>query len=83
MRLIHFLAEADIDSAESWIKIRPLIINLVSNEWLAQIRSHLADSMLLLDDSEAHSEPDVNEEDDRGPGKQSPHLSRSLFAVDN
>ena len=81
LRLIHFLAEADIDSAESWIKIRPLIINLVSNEWLEQIRSHLADSLLLLDE-------DVEEGAQDAPSPlpttaktmQSPHISRSLFA---
>ena len=54
LRLINYFAEADVDSGESWIKIRPLIINLVSNEWLEQIRSHLGENLLLVDD-----EPDA------------------------
>lgn len=80
LRLVHFMAEADIDSGESWIKIRPLIINLVNNEWLAQIRNHLAENLLLVDE-----EQDVDMEDDESKDtrkKASPHLNRSLFATD-
>ena len=81
LRLVHFMAEADIDSGESWIKIRPLIINLVNNEWLAQIRNHLAENLLLVDE-----EQDVDMEDDESKDtrkKASPHLNRSLFATDS
>lgn len=81
LRLIHFFAEADIDSGESWIKIRPLIINLVSNEWLEQIRTHLTDNMLLAnEDGEISEEP----QDSAAPQsrKSSPHLNRSLFAAE-
>lgn len=80
LRLVHFMAEADIDSGESWIKIRPLIINLVNNEWLAQIRNHLAENLLLVDE-----EQDLDMEDDESKDtrkKASPHLNRSLFATD-
>lgn len=80
LRLVHFMAEADIDSGESWIKIRPLIINLVNNEWLEQIRNHLADNLLLVDEAQ---ELDNDEADAQHARKKaSPHLNRSLFATD-
>lgn len=80
LRLVHFMAEADIDSGESWIKIRPLIINLVNNEWLAQIRNHLSENLLLVDEEQEL----VAEDGDIkvAPKKNSPHLNRSLFATD-
>lgn len=80
LRLVHFMAEADIDSGESWIKIRPLIINLVNNEWLAQIRNHLAENLLLVEE-----EQEINADGDDTKverKKASPHLNRSLFATD-
>ncbi|WP_049629975.1 DUF4194 domain-containing protein [Cellvibrio sp. pealriver] len=78
LRLINFFAEADIDSGESWIKIRPLIISLVSNEWLEQIRNHLAGNLLLVD------EETDEQQDNSSPSskKSSPHLNRSLFAAE-
>ncbi|WP_323814592.1 DUF4194 domain-containing protein [Cellvibrio sp. NN19] len=79
LRLINFFAEADIDSGESWIKIRPLIINLVSNEWLEQIRTHLADNLLLIDDESEESQEDSESVSSR---KVSPHLNRSLFTAE-
>lgn len=42
LRLIHYVQEADLDQTDNWIKIRPLIINLVTNEWLDKIRGELA-----------------------------------------
>lgn len=79
LRLINFFAEADIESGESWIKIRPLIINLVSNEWLAQIRNHLVDNALLV-----ANDVDEDAENDQPkkivPKKSTPHLTQSLFA---
>ncbi|HEY8942388.1 MAG TPA: DUF4194 domain-containing protein [Cellvibrio sp.] len=80
LRLVHFMAEADIDSGESWIKIRPLIINLVNNEWLAQIRNHLADNLLLVDDDAEES--DESSLETRTAKKSAPHINRSLFATD-
>src|SRR6187431_23629 len=80
LRLINFFAESDIDSSESWIKIRPLIINLVNNEWLEQIRNHLAENLLLVDE-----ETDDQEQDDSAEPKtrkSAPHLNRSLFAAE-
>ena len=77
LRLIHFFAEADVDSSESWIKIRPLIINLVSNEWLHQVRTSLADSLLLVEDEPENSE-------DSAPAsktKASPKITQSIFDV--
>lgn len=81
LRLVHFMAEADIDSGESWIKIRPLIINLVNNEWLAQIRNHLADNLLLADD-DAEEADDESSAETRAAKKSAPHINRSLFATD-
>lgn len=80
LRLVHFMAEADIDSGESWIKIRPLIINLVTNEWLEQIRNNLAENLLLVDEEQ---EADTNTDDlNSAQKKSSPHINRSLFAAD-
>ncbi|PUA26412.1 MAG: hypothetical protein B0W54_21835 [Cellvibrio sp. 79] len=81
LRLVHFIAEADIDSGESWIKIRPLIINLVNNEWLAQIRNHLADNLLLVDEESEESD-DESSTETRAAKKSAPHINRSLFATD-
>ncbi len=80
LRLVHFMAEADIDSGESWIKIRPLIINLVTNEWLEQIRTNLTDNILPADEEQ---DADVdNATTHSAQQKSSPHINRSLFAVD-
>jgi len=75
LRLINYFAEADVDSGESWIKIRPLIIQLVSNEWLNQIRTNLADNSLLVED-------DPNQEEivpAKAAKKPAPHLTKSIF----
>ena len=80
LRLINFFAESDIDSSESWIKIRPLIINLVNNEWLEQIRNHLAENFLLVDEETDEQEQDESAEPK--PRKSAPHLNRSLFAAE-
>ncbi len=80
LRLINFFAESDIDSTESWIKIRPLIINLVNNEWLEQIRNHLAENLLLADE-----ETDGQYQAESTGSKTrttAPHLNRSLFAAE-
>lgn len=80
LRLINFFAESDIDSSESWIKIRPLIINLVNNEWLEQIRNHLAENLLLVDEETDEQEQDESAEPKSR--KSAPHLNRSLFAAE-
>ncbi|MCE3251690.1 MAG: hypothetical protein K0Q67_700 [Cellvibrio sp.] len=80
LRLINFFAESDIDSSESWIKIRPLIINLVNNEWLEQIRNHLAENLLLVDEEVDDQEQDESAEPISR--KSAPHLNRSLFAAE-
>lgn len=80
LRLINFFAESDIDSSESWIKIRPLIINLVNNEWLEQIRNHLAENLLLVDEETDDKERDESPEPKAR--KSAPHLNRSLFAAE-
>lgn len=80
LRLINFFAESDIDSSESWIKIRPLIINLVNNEWLEKIRNHLAENLLLVDEElETSSDTDIARPADV---KSTPHFNRSLFAAE-
>lgn len=63
LRLIHYIQEADLDQAENWIKIRPLIINLVTNEWLDKIRTDLAAHSALMDE-------DKTEQDDTTPTSQ-------------
>ena len=78
LRLINYFAEVDMDSGESWIKIRPLIINLVSNEWLNQIRTHLADNLLLVEDEQEQDEIEVKK-----PKKISPHLTKSIFDTES
>jgi len=80
LRLINFFGESDIDSSESWIKIRPLIINLVNNEWLEQIRNHLAENLLLVDEEVDDQETDESAEPKSR--KSAPHLNRSLFAAE-
>jgi hypothetical protein len=80
LRLINFFAESDIDSSESWIKIRPLIINLVNNEWLEKIRNHLAENLLLVDeDVEEPGDADIERP---ASVKSTPHFNRSLFAAE-
>ena len=76
LRLINYFAETDVDSIESWIKIRPLIIQLVSNEWLNQIRNHLADNLLLVEE-----EPEENAPPAKDAKKISPHVTKSIFDV--
>lgn len=73
LRLIHFVNEADLDQGESWIKIRPLIVNLVSNEWLEAIRQDAKLGNHLLTQSQADGEPTdtpVNVEDALQAGQQ-------------
>lgn len=81
LRLINFFAESDIDSGESWIKIRPLIINLVNNEWLEQIRNHLAENLLLVEES-VGEDGDHESPTESNSRKSAPHLNRSLFAAE-
>lgn len=50
LRVIHYVQDTDVDQAENWVKIRPLIINLVSNEWLTSIRTDLAAQDKIDDD---------------------------------
>lgn len=78
LRVVNFFAEVDIDSGESWIKIRPLIINLVSNEWLEQIRLNLAENLLLVEEDMDEQQ----ESESPSSPKSSPHFNRSLFAAE-
>jgi len=41
LRLIHYAQEADLEQADSWIKVRPLIVNLVNNDWLDNLKHDL------------------------------------------
>lgn len=74
LRLIQYFGEADVESGESWIKIRPLILNLVSNEWLEQVRQNLSAAGLLGDDPDDSS-------DATKPTQKSvtPSITASLF----
>ena len=85
LRLVSYFGDADVDSNESWIKIRPLIINLVSNEWLENIRQHLVDNqMLLAEEPETESSETPTPGNKQAPSKKTaPHMARSLFADNN
>jgi len=41
LRLIHYAQEADLEQTDSWIKVRPLIVNLVNNEWLDNLKQDI------------------------------------------
>lgn len=62
LRLVHFLSETDVDSGESWIKIRPLIISLVSNEWLDRLRENLTANQFLLEDQDLFEVDEIQHE---------------------
>lgn len=78
LRVIHYVHEADLDQGESWIKIRPLIINLVTNEWLDRIRTDLAAHGALMEEGE---EEEGKEEREKGIEKQNSKVDKhSLFS---
>lgn len=41
LRLIYYAQESDLEQTDSWIKVRPLIVNLVNNEWLENLRQDI------------------------------------------
>lgn len=47
LRVIHYLQEADLEQNDAWIRIRPLIIHLVNNDFLAAIRAQLMQAGVL------------------------------------
>jgi len=53
LRLIHYVQDADLDQADTWIRIRPLVINLVNNEFLASLRAEFSESDLIVDEGES------------------------------
>ncbi len=53
LRLIHYVQDADLDQADTWIRIRPLVINLVNNEFLASLRTEFSESDLIADEGES------------------------------
>ncbi|WP_051235722.1 DUF4194 domain-containing protein [Marinimicrobium agarilyticum] len=55
LRLIHYAHEADLEQSDSWIKVRPLIVNLVSNDWLDNLKQAI--------ESEATPAPEEAEPD--------------------
>lgn len=58
MRLIHYANEADLDTGDGWLRIRPTIISIVSNEWLANVTAGLAGDA-LADTSDTASSGDT------------------------
>ncbi|WP_439509818.1 DUF4194 domain-containing protein [Marinimicrobium koreense] len=57
LRLIHYAQETDLEQTDSWIKVRPLIVNLVNNEWLENLRQDIeADAPPTDDTDEAEPE---------------------------
>lgn len=59
LRLIHYMQEADLDESESWIKVRPLVVNLVTNEWLEKIRRDVGGLVPSASDIEVVEEQKV------------------------
>lgn len=49
LRVISYAQEADLEQDDSWIRVRPLIVNLVSNDWLENIKQDLSESQELAD----------------------------------
>src|SRR5690606_12836271 len=74
LRLLHFVHEADLDQAESWIKIRPLILNLVTNEWLEKIRLDVAAHISSIGD-ESDAEEDAELSEQSADGQRTPNSS--------
>lgn len=52
LRLIHYMPQADLDQTETWIKVRPLVVNLVTNEWLEKIRRDVGELVPPVSDGE-------------------------------
>lgn len=75
LRLVQYFGEADVESGESWIKIRPLILNLVSNEWLEQVRANLFAAGLLDEEAEDSSDASVKVK----TKSVTPSITASLF----
>lgn len=70
LRVIRFGAEADLLSADSWIKIRPMIVNLVSNELVDSLANELP--IADLDDAlEAPVMPDASSANDQALNRTS------------
>ncbi|MYM62523.1 DUF4194 domain-containing protein [Pseudomaricurvus sp. HS19] len=58
LRLIRYSADADLPDGDSWIKIRPMVVNLVSNELIDQLLAAAASGQPPV--AEDSSEPDNN-----------------------
>jgi hypothetical protein len=59
MRLIHYVNESDLDTGDGWLKIRPTIINIVSNEWLTKVAAGLMSNDLNPADDGSVSSQDT------------------------
>ena len=57
LRLIHYAQEADLEQTDSWIKVRPLIVNLVNNEWLENLRQDI-EAETPTEDEDGEAEPE-------------------------
>lgn len=57
LRLIHYAQEADLEQTDSWIKVRPLIVNLVNNEWLDNLRQDI-EAEAPTEDEAGEAEPE-------------------------
>ncbi|UZJ45410.1 DUF4194 domain-containing protein [Marinimicrobium sp. C6131] len=57
LRLIHYAQEADLEQTDSWVKVRPLIVNLVNNEWLDNLRQDI-EAEAPTEDEAGEAEPE-------------------------
>lgn len=63
LRVIRQAADADFTSTESWIKVRPMIVNLVNNQLIEELLSGTAD--LAVDGADEVDGVDESDEPDR------------------
>ncbi|MBU3070038.1 DUF4194 domain-containing protein [Aestuariicella sp. G3-2] len=89
LRVIRFGAEADLLSGDSWIKIRPMVVNLVSNDLIdrlldaSELVEHSLSDMTKDSDDESVVGPALEHEDHDGDNEGLAHTGgSSLFASD-
>lgn len=60
LRLIHFAQESDLEQGDSWLRVRPLIVNLVNNEWLENLKQDIeaGDTTAPEEETSVAEEPD-------------------------
>lgn len=89
LRVIRFGAEADLLSGDSWIKIRPMVVNLVSNDLIdrlldaSELVEHSLSDMTKESGDEVADEPEfTNDDPDENDQGLAHSGGSSLFASD-